>query len=71
VACIGSVRIAGFPAWLAWLFIHLWYMIEFDNKLLVLIQWAWNYVTRNRGARLITGDITTPNASFVQPKVEM
>jgi len=60
VASIGSVRIAGFPAWLAWLFIHLWYMIEFDNKLLVLIQWAWNYFTRKRGARLITGDITTP-----------
>jgi NADH dehydrogenase len=35
-------------------------MIEFDNKLLVLIQWAWNYFTRKRGARLITGDITTP-----------
>jgi NADH dehydrogenase len=40
---------------LAWLFIHIWYLIEFDNKLLVMFQWAWNYFTRRRGARLITG----------------
>jgi NADH dehydrogenase len=55
VAVFGRLRIAGFPAWLAWVFIHIWYLIEFDNKLLVLIQWAWYYFTRKRGARLITG----------------
>ncbi len=55
VADLGRLRFAGFPAWLAWVFIHIWFMIEFDNKLLVLFQWAWNYFTRNRGARLITG----------------
>jgi NADH dehydrogenase len=55
VADFGRVRMAGFPAWLAWLFIHIWYLIGFENKLLVLIQWAWNYWTRKRGARLITG----------------
>jgi NADH dehydrogenase len=55
VAAFGGLRIAGFPAWLAWVFIHIWYLIEFDNKLLVLIQWAWNYFTRKRGARLIVG----------------
>ena len=42
-------------AWLIWLFVHIRYLIEFDNQFLVLFQWAWNYVTRNRGARLITG----------------
>ncbi len=48
------MKFAGFPAWLAWIFIHIFYLIEFDNKLLVLIQWGWNYFTRKRGARLIT-----------------
>ena len=50
------LRFSGLLAWLAWLFIHLMYLVEFENRLLVLVQWAWNYVTRNRGARLITGD---------------
>ncbi|MDX1614691.1 MAG: NAD(P)/FAD-dependent oxidoreductase [Candidatus Promineifilaceae bacterium] len=54
VADLGRLRLSGFPAWLMWIFIHIVYLIGFDNKLLVLIQWAWNYFTRNRGARLIT-----------------
>ncbi len=54
VAMIGPLRLWGYPAWLSWLFIHLMYLVEFDNRLLVLTQWAWNYFTRNRGARLIT-----------------
>lgn len=54
VAIFGGLRIAGFPAWFAWVFIHIWFLIEFDNKLLVMFQWAWNYFTRKRGARLIT-----------------
>jgi hypothetical protein len=49
--------ISGF---LAWLFVHLWYLIEFDNKFLVFFQWAWNYFTRKCGARLITGDNPLP-----------
>ena len=56
VADLGWVHISGFVAWLAWLFIHLIYIIEFQNRLLVVTQWAWNYVTRNRSARLITGE---------------
>ncbi|MDP8966355.1 MAG: NAD(P)/FAD-dependent oxidoreductase [Cyanobacteriota bacterium] len=48
------MKFAGFPAWLTWIFIHIFFLIEFDNKLLVLIQWGWNYFTRKRGARLIT-----------------
>jgi NADH dehydrogenase len=56
VADLGWARFWGLPAWLAWLFIHILYLIQFQNRLLVLIQWAWNYFTRNRSARLITGD---------------
>jgi len=55
VANFGWIRFHGFFAWLAWLFIHLLYIVEFEDRLLVLTQWAWNYFTRNRGARLITG----------------
>jgi NADH dehydrogenase len=54
VAQMGKLRFSGLVAWLLWVFIHIAYLIEFDNRLLVLFQWAWNYVTRRRGARLIT-----------------
>ncbi len=50
------VKFTGPIAWLVWIFAHLYYLIEFDNKLVVMTQWAWNYFTRNRGARLITGE---------------
>jgi NADH dehydrogenase len=55
VADLGGLRLSGYVAWLAWLFIHLLYLVGFQNRLLVLVQWAWSYVTRNRSARLITG----------------
>ncbi len=55
VADFGKVRLAGFGAWLMWLFVHLINLIEYQNRLLVLIQWAWAYFTRKRSARLITG----------------
>ena len=45
---------------MAWLFIHLIYLVAFSNRLLVLIQWASNYLTRNRYARLITGEPEAP-----------
>ena len=56
VADFGSVKMSGFFAWLIWVFVHIYYLIEFDNKLVVFIQWTWSYFTRKRGARLITGD---------------
>lgn len=57
VAQIGRwLRLSGFLAWMAWLFIHLLFLIAFENRVLVLFQWAWNYITRNRTARLITGE---------------
>ena len=53
VADLGWLRLAGFPAWLLWIFIHLLYLAQFQNRLLVLAQWSWNYITRNRSALLI------------------
>ena len=55
VAQFGRVHIAGFLAWFVWVFVHLMYLVEFENRLLVFVEWVYNYVTRNRGARLITG----------------
>src|ERR1035437_2286031 len=55
VAEFGRLHISGFPAWFTWVFVHLMYLVEFENRLLVFIEWVYNYFTRNRGARLITG----------------
>ena len=60
VAEFGRIHISGFIAWLAWLFIHIFFLIGFRNRLLVFIQWAWSYVTYERGARLITGSTYLP-----------
>ncbi|MDW8353943.1 MAG: NAD(P)/FAD-dependent oxidoreductase [Bryobacterales bacterium] len=54
VADFQWLRFDGFPAWVTWLFVHLLYLVGFQNRLLVLIQWAFHYFTFNRGARLIT-----------------
>jgi NADH:ubiquinone reductase (H+-translocating) len=56
VAEIGPLRFSGILAWLAWLFIHLLYIVEFENRLLIAVHWAYDYFTHNRGARLITGE---------------
>jgi len=61
VANLGFVKLSGIPAWFVWVFAHIYYLIEFDNKLLVMLQWGWNYFTRGRGARLITGEISEKN----------
>ena len=53
----GRVRIKGWIAWMAWLFIHITFLIGFRNRLSVFVQWAWSYLTWQRGARLITGDV--------------
>jgi NADH dehydrogenase len=60
VVDLGWVRFSGFFAWLIWLFVHLMYLIQFGNRVLVLMQWAGNYLTRNRSARLITGKNPLP-----------
>lgn len=55
VANIFGVHVSGLPAWLIWLFIHLMYLVEFQSRILVFIQWGFLYLTSSRGARLITG----------------
>lgn len=56
VVDLGFMRLTGIVAWLIWVFAHIYYLIEFDNKLIVMLQWGWSYFTRSRGARLITGE---------------
>lgn len=58
VVDLGFIKFSGFFAWIVWVVAHIYYLIEFDNKLIVMIQWGWNYFTRSRGARLITGEAT-------------
>ena len=60
IAQFGKIHISGFLAWLAWLFIHILFLIGFQNRVLVFIQWAWSYFTYERGARLITGSTSLP-----------
>src|SRR5215475_6567922 len=66
VAQFGKIHISGFIAWLAWLFVHIFFLIGFRNRILVLIQWAWSYLTYERGARLITGSNALPGWSGTQ-----
>ncbi len=60
VADLKFTHLSGLPAWFVWIFVHIFYLVEFDNKLVVVTQWIWNYITRNQGARLITGNNTLP-----------
>jgi len=55
VANIFGFHISGWPAWIMWLFIHLMYLVQFQSRILVFIQWGFQYITFSRGARLITG----------------
>ncbi len=55
VAEIRRLHLTGLLAWLAWLVVHIFFLIGFENRMLVLVQWAWSYVSYERGARLITG----------------
>lgn len=55
VANIFGLHISGLPAWLIWLFVHILYIVEFQNRVLVFVQWGFEYLTFSRGARLITG----------------
>ncbi|MGH6819387.1 MAG: NAD(P)/FAD-dependent oxidoreductase [Methylocella sp.] len=60
IADVRGVRFKGFFAWLVWLFVHLLGIVQFEDRFLILFQWAWNYFTRNRAARLITGEHIFP-----------
>ncbi len=62
VANIFGVHLSGWPAWLVWLFVHLMNLVEFQSRILVFIQWGFEYLTFSRGSRLITGTVQTPDA---------
>jgi len=68
VAQFGKFELSGYFAWLAWLFIHILFLIGFRNRLLVMIQWAWSYLTYERGARLITGSDELPGWTDARPE---
>jgi NADH dehydrogenase len=70
VAQFRKLHISGYFAWLAWLFVHVFFLIGFRNRLIVLFQWAWSYLTYERGARLITGDTTLPGWTDAEKKPE-
>lgn len=61
IAQIGRWQFSGFFAWLMWLFVHLMLLVGFRNRLMVMREWAWAYFTRERSARLITGETDAPN----------
>jgi len=63
VANVFGLHLAGLPAWLVWVFIHLLYIVEFQDRLLVLLQWGFLYLTYNRGALLITGKAAEASVS--------
>jgi NADH dehydrogenase len=54
------IRVSGFPAWALWLGIHLWYLVGFQNRVLVFMRWGFNFLTHGRGNRLITGEQNLP-----------
>lgn len=60
VVNLGWLKLSGFIAWLIWVFAHIYYLIEFDNKLTVMIQWCWHYFSRKGGSRLITQEEEDP-----------
>jgi len=62
VAMVGKLKFSGYPAWLFWLFIHVYFLIGFRNRLMVMTDWAWAYLTFKRSARVISSAINTPPA---------
>jgi NADH dehydrogenase len=60
IAQLGKVKLTGFIAWMAWLLVHIFFLIGFRNRAIVLFNWAWSYFTYQRGARLITGRRLNP-----------
>jgi NADH dehydrogenase len=60
VAQIGRYKVSGVVAWLLWLFVHIFFLIGFRNRVMVLLEWAWSYLSYDRGARLITGRAEGP-----------
>jgi NADH dehydrogenase len=62
VADVKGLRLSGLLAWMTWLVVHLWYLVGFQNRVLVFIRWSFSFATHGRGTRLITGDAVTPRS---------
>ena len=60
MAMLGKVKLSGFPAWLVWLVAHIYFLINFRNRLIVMIDWGWAYLTYQRYARVIFGKNSGP-----------
>jgi NADH dehydrogenase len=67
VADLGWIKMSGFVAWLTWLFVHIMYLVQFQNRVLVLTKWVFNFITRGRAARLIT-EVVPPEPSPSRPR---
>jgi len=63
IAMVGRIKLSGFPAWMAWLAVHVFFLISFRNRIAVMMNWTYNYFTYKRGARLITGGRITPEVT--------
>lgn len=70
VADLNWLRLSGFPAWLIWILVHLLNIVEFQNRVLILLQWGWLYLSWDRSARLITGKNPLPLKSVTTPPPE-
>jgi NADH:ubiquinone reductase (H+-translocating) len=57
VGDIGRLKVSGLIAWLMWIFVHIFFLIGFRNRFIVMVEWAWTYIRNERGARLITGNV--------------
>jgi NADH:ubiquinone reductase (H+-translocating) len=57
VADVRGLRLSGFIAWITWVVVHLWYLVGFQNRVIVFIRWMFSFATHGRGARLITGEV--------------
>ena len=65
VAVMGKVKLSGFPAWLVWLVAHIYFLINFRNRVIVMIDWAWAYFTYQRYARIVIGAEAVPSNQLV------
>ncbi|HVJ16463.1 MAG TPA: NAD(P)/FAD-dependent oxidoreductase [Polyangiaceae bacterium] len=70
VAEVGRLKLSGFVAWMAWLLVHIYYLINFRNRLFVLFDWTWSYLAYERGSRLITGHRLQPGAPAAEAEAE-
>ena len=70
VAQFRGLHLSGYLAWLGWLFVHIFFLIGFRNRIIVMLRWAWSYLTYERGARLITGSTKLPGWEEQKPEPE-